>query len=321
MTVQSARIIGIGSYLPEKIMTNKDLEAIMDTSDEWIVQRTGIRQRHIAAPHEQTSHLATYAAEAALQDAHLSANDLDFIICATTSPDQTFPATATKVQHALGMSHGFSFDIQAACSGFVYALSVGNNFIKSGQYRRGLVIGAETYSRIMDWSDRSTAILFGDGAGAVILEASDEKNTGILGCYLHSDGQFSHLLYVDGGPSSSEKVGKIKMEGAAVFKQAVLKLSASLEEVLEKENIPSTAVDWFVPHQANERIIDATAERLSFPSHKIIKTVDRHANTSAASIPLALDWAVKENKIKPGHLVLIDAMGAGLTWGSALIRW
>ncbi|MEI8321426.1 MAG: beta-ketoacyl-ACP synthase III [Alphaproteobacteria bacterium] len=319
--MKSVIIRGTGSYLPKKVLTNKDLEKMMDTTDDWIFQRTGIRQRHVAAADEQTSHLATYACQAALDQAGLKAQDLDFIICATTSADQTFPAAAVKVQYALGMTQGFAFDMQAACSGFVYALSVGTSLIKSGQAKRGIVVGADTYSRILDWTDRSTAILFGDGAGAVVLEASDTPDTGVLGCYLHSDGQFNDILYVNGGPSSSEHVGKIKMEGAAVFKQAVTKLSESLEEVLEKEKVSAADVDWFVPHQANERIINATAERLSFPADKIIKTVGQHANTSAASIPLALDWGVRNHKIKPGQLVLVDAMGAGLSWGSALIRW
>lgn len=294
---------------------------MLDTTDEWIVQRTGIRQRHIASTEEKTSDLAIKAARIALDRAKIAVKDLDFIVCATTSPDKTFPATAVKVQEGLSMQQGFAFDLQAACSGFVYALNVGANFIKLGQSKKGLVIGAETYSRIVDWSDRSTAILFGDGAGAVVLELSEEKQVGVLGTHLHSDGKHGDILYVDGGPSSSEKVGKIKMEGHAVFKQAVIKLSEALEEVLKKENITADQIDWFVPHQANERIIDATAQRLNFPPHKVIKIVDAHANTAAASIPLALDWGMQQGKIKAGDLVLIDAMGAGLSWGAALLRF
>jgi 3-oxoacyl-[acyl-carrier-protein] synthase-3 len=320
-----AQILGTGSYLPTKVITNHDLEKTLDTSHDWIVQRTGIHQRHIAQPDERTSDMGTKAALQALEMAGVSINQIDFIICATTTPDRTFPATAAKIQANLGLKKGFAFDIQAACSGFVYALSVANNFIQQGQASYGLVIGAEKMSSIVDWSDRATAILFGDGAGAVVLKAvqseGSDKDRGVLGSYLHSDGGLENILYTDGGPASSESVGKIKMDGREVYKHAVLKMGAALEEVLETHHLTSEDIDWFVPHQANERIIDALAERLNFPSEKIIKTGALQANTSAATIPLALDAGVRGGKIKPGQLVLIDALGAGLVWGAALIRW
>jgi 3-oxoacyl-[acyl-carrier-protein] synthase-3 len=320
-----AQILGTGSYLPKNIVTNHDLEKTLDTSHDWIVQRTGIHQRHIAQTDERTSDMGTKAALQALEMAGISIDQLDFIICATTTPDRTFPATAAKIQANLCLRKGFAFDIQAACSGFVYALSVANNFIQQGQARHGLVIGAEKMSSIVDWSDRATAILFGDGAGAVVLKAvkseGSDKDQGILGSYLHSDGSLEDILYTDGGPSFSESVGKIKMNGREVYKHAVLKMGAALEEVLETHHLTSEDIDWFVPHQANERIIDALAERLKFPQEKIIKTGSLQANTSAATIPLALDAGVREGKIKPGQLVLIDALGAGLVWGAALIRF
>lgn len=320
-----AQILGTGSYLPKTVITNHDLEKTLDTSHDWIVQRTGIHQRHIAEPDERTSDMGTKAALQALEMAGLSVDQLDFIICATTTPDRTFPATAVKIQANLGLKKGFAFDVQAACSGFVYALSIANNFIQQGQARYGLVVGAEKMSSIVDWSDRTTAILFGDGAGAVVLKSEksegSDKDRGILGSYLHSDGNLEDILYTDGGPASSELVGKIQMNGQEVYKHAVLKMGAALEEVLETHHLTSEDIDWFVPHQANERIIDALAERLQFPQGKIIKTGALQANTSAATIPLALDAGVRDGKIKPGHLVLIDALGAGLVWGAALIRW
>lgn len=315
------RITGTGSYLPQKILTNYDLEKMMETSHEWIVQRTGIHQRHVAETEEYTSHMAVKAAEHALSAAHLSPSDIDFIICATTTPDLTFPATAMRIQSGLGAKNAFAFDIQAVCSGFIYALSIADNFIRTGQAQRGLVIGAEKMSRILDWTDRGTAILFGDGAGAVVVERTEDLTKGILSTHLHSDGSLCDILYTDGGAATSDHVGKIRMEGREVFKHAVLKLSQAMQEALEANHLSSEAVDWFVPHQANERIIDAVAERLHFPESKVIKTVKDHANTSAASIPLALDHGVRSGKIKEGDLVLTDALGAGLSWGSALIRW
>ncbi len=320
-----AQILGTGSYLPKDVVTNQDLEKTLDTSHDWIVQRTGIHQRHIAAPEEKTSDMGTIAALQALEMAGISVDQLDFIICATTTPDRTFPATAVKIQANLGLKKGFAFDLQAVCSGFVYALSIANNFIQQGQGRYGLVIGAEKMSSIVDWSDRSTAVLFGDGAGAVVVGAApsegSDKDRGVLGTYLHSDGSLEDILYTDGGPSSSEDVGKIKMNGREVYKHAILKMGAALEEVLEKHHLTSEDIDWFVPHQANERIIDALADRLKFPQEKIIKTGALQANTSAATIPLALDAGVRDGRIKPGQLILIDALGAGLAWGAALIRW
>ena len=315
------RITGTGSYLPKKILTNYDLEKIMETSHDWIAQRTGIHQRHIAAEGEYTSHMAIAASERALKKAGISPNDIDFIICATTTPDLTFPATAVHIQKGLGIKKAFAFDVQAVCSGFVYALATGNNFIRTGEGTRGLIIGAEKMSSILDWTDRSTSILFGDGAGAVIIERTEDPEQGILSTHLHSDGTLCDILKTDGGASTSDHVGKVRMDGRAVFKHAVLKLSEAMEEALSKNKMTSADVDWFVPHQANERIIDAIATRLNFPEEKIIKTVKTHANTSAASIPMALDWAVQENKIKKGDMVLIDALGAGLSWGSALIKW
>jgi len=316
-----ARITGTGSYLPKKILTNYDLEKIMETSHDWIAQRTGIHQRHIAAEGEHTSHMAIAASERALEKAGLSPNDIDFIICATTTPDLTFPATAVHIQKGLGIKKAFAFDVQAVCSGFVYALATGNNFIRTGEGTRGLIIGAEKMSSILDWTDRSTSILFGDGAGAVVIERTEESEQGILSTHLHSDGTLCDILKTDGGAATSDHVGKVRMDGRAVFKHAVLKLSEAMEEALSKNKMTSADVDWFVPHQANERIIDAIATRLNFPEEKIIKTVKKHANTSAASIPMALDWAVKEKKIKKGDVVLIDALGAGLSWGSSLIKW
>lgn len=316
-----ACITGTGAYLPKQVLTNHDLEKTMDTSHDWIVQRTGIHQRHIAAEGELTSDMAVKAAEKALKAANLKPADIDFLICATTTPDMTFPATAVTIQAKLGLKPGsFALDVQAVCSGFVYALSVGDNFIKAGQGTKGLVIGAEKMSSLLNWDDRSTAVLFGDGAGAIVLEATAE-NKGILSTHLHSDGSLCDILYTDGGAAQSDLVGKIKMEGRSVFKHAVVKLADSVEEALAANNLTANDIDWFIPHQANERIIDAVATRLKFPAEKVIKTVKDHANTSAASIPLALDHAVQEGHIQKGQRVIVDALGAGLSWGSALIHW
>ncbi len=316
-------IVGCGSYLPSRIVTNQELAARVDTTDEWIVQRTGISQRRIAAEDEKTSDLATAAARAALANAGLVTGDLDLIVVATATPDRTFPSTATIVQANLGMAHGFAFDVQAVCSGFVYALAVADNFLKAGQARRALVIGAETFSRIVDWEDRTTCVLFGDGAGAVVLEAREEaeEGPGILSTHLHSDGAHSGLLYVDGGPSSGDAVGKIRMNGKEVFRHAVTRLAEVVDETLEHNRIGPDAIDWLVPHQANFRIIESTAKKLGMDMSRVVVTVNRHANTSAASIPLALAEAVADGRVKPGNLVLLEAMGGGLTWGSALVRW
>jgi 3-oxoacyl-[acyl-carrier-protein] synthase-3 len=314
-------IIGCGSYLPSRILTNGDLAASLDTSDDWIVQRTGIRQRHIAADGELTSDLCVAAAKDALSQAGLSAADIDIVIVATTTPDRTFPATAAIVQTKLGITGGFAFDVQAVCSGFVYALAVADNFLKAGQGHRALVIGGETFSRIVDWTDRTTAVLFGDGAGAVVLEARESGEAGILSTHLHTDGTGCDLLYVDGGPSMGDAVGKVRMNGKEVFRHAVTRLAEVVDEVLETNHLPASAIDWLVPHQANARIIESTAKKLNLDSSKVVLTVDRHANTSAASIPLALAEAVNDGRIMPGNLVLLEAMGGGLTWGAALVRW
>ena len=321
-----SRIVGCGAYLPACVVSNKDLEARgVETSDEWIVQRTGIRSRHIAADGEMTSDLALAAAKAALNHAGLDSTDVDCIVLATTTPDNTFPSTATKVQAALGITRGFALDIQAVCAGFVYALSVADNFIKAGQATRALVIGAETFSRLLDWKDRTTCVLFGDGAGAVVLEAvegrGDSADRAVLSTHLHSDGRFYDLLYVDGGPSSTVTTGHVRMHGQEIFRHAVTKLSEVVEEALVANGLEPADVDWLVPHQANQRIIDGIARKLKLPSSKVVLTVDRHGNTSAASIPLALAEAVHDGRIKRGDLILMEAIGGGLTWGSALVRW
>jgi 3-oxoacyl-[acyl-carrier-protein] synthase-3 len=319
-----SRLVGFGGYLPSRIVTNAEMASKVDTSDEWIIERTGIRQRHFAAEGELTSDLALAAARKALASAGMKADDLDLIILATATPDNTFPATATKVQAALGMNHGAAFDVQAVCSGFIYALSVADNFIKAGQARTALVIGAETFSRILDWNDRTTCVLFGDGAGAVVLRAEPGAgkvtDRGILSTHLHSDGRHYDLLRVDGGPSSGRDVGYLRMEGREVFRHAVVNLTAVLEEALAANGIGPKDIDWVVPHQANKRILDSTARKLDFPPEQVIVTVDRHANTSAASVPLALSEAVADGRIKEGHLVLLEAMGGGFTWGAALAR-
>jgi 3-oxoacyl-[acyl-carrier-protein] synthase-3 len=318
-------LLGTGSALPRRIVTNAELATRVDTSDEWIIARTGIRQRHIAGDDETTSSLAIAAARAALADAGVAADSIGLIVLATATPDNTFPATATKVQTALGCNGGIAFDVAAVCSGFLYALATADSLLRTGMAKRALVIGAETFSRILDWEDRSTCVLFGDGAGAVVLEAPTEEKgeseaPGILGTRLHADGAQHDLLYVDGGPSTTQTVGHLRMKGPEVFRHAVVNLSAVLSEVLEDTGIPVSAIDWVVPHQANARILDATARKLGIAPEKVVVTVDRHANTSAASVPLALDTARKDGRIKPGDLVMLEAMGGGFTWGASLIR-
>ena len=316
---------GCGAYLPEKIVTNDELAKTVETSDEWIRQRTGIRQRHIAAEGEFTSHLALKAAERALAHAGMTAADLDLIVLATATPDETFPATATRVQAGLGMTRGAAFDVQAVCAGFVYGVSVADSLIKNGLATAALVIGAETFSRILDWNDRGTCVLFGDGAGAIILKAEEGEGTaadrGILANALHSDGRHHDILSVDGGPSSTRTTGFLRMEGKEVFKHAVVNMAAVVGEVLAKAGLESKDIDWLVPHQANKRIIDSTGRKLGLPPERVVVTVDRHANTSAASIPLALDTAVKDGRIKKGDLLLLEGIGGGLSWGASLVRW
>ncbi len=321
-----SRIIGCGSYLPERILTNAELAEVLDTSDRWIVERTGIKQRHIAADGEFTSDLSLKAAQNALKHAGVPAEEIDLIVLATTTPDKTFPSTATKVQALLGMKGGAAFDVQAVCSGFIYALSIADNFIKAEQARTVLVIGAETFSRILDWEDRSTCVLFGDGAGAVVVRAAvakdnETKAKGIISTHLHSDGRYGDLLHTDGGPSTTQTVGKVRMAGKEVFRHAVVNLAAVVREALKANDLDISDIDWLVPHQANRRILDGTAKKLGIKPERVVVTVDRHANTSAASIPLALDVAVKDGRILPGHLILMEAMGGGMTWGSALVRW
>jgi 3-oxoacyl-[acyl-carrier-protein] synthase-3 len=315
---------GIGSYLPADILTNDDLSKIVDTSDEWIVERTGIRQRHRAAPGEFTSHLATNAAIAALANAGLVADDIDLIVLATATPDNTFPATAVQVQANLGIRHGFAFDLQAVCSGFVYALTVADAQLKAGLAKRALVIGAETFTRILDWTDRGTCVLFGDGAGAAILEAvpSDSHGArGIITAHLRSDGRHKSKLYVDGGPSTTQTAGHLRMEGREVFKHAVGMITDVIEDSFKATGYGADDLDWFVPHQANRRIIDASARKLAIAPEKVVITVDRHGNTSAASIPLALSVAVGDGRIRENDLILLEAMGGGFTWGAVMLRW
>ncbi len=317
-------ILGSGSYLPKRIVTNDELSKKIDTSDEWITSRSGIRQRHMAAKGELTSDLALAAARAALDHAGVAAAEVDMIVLATTTPDETFPATAVRVQFALGMERGAAFDVQAVCSGFIYALCVADNMIKGGQAETVLVIGADTMTRILDWQDRSTCVLFGDGAGAVVVRAAADESPGgrgIMSTHLHSDGRYHDCLYVDGGPSSTGSVGCLRMEGKEVFRHAVVNLADVVMETMRANGLGVADVDWLVPHQANKRILDGTARKLKLPPEKIVVTVERHANTSAASIPLALDQAVRDGRIQPGNLVLMEAMGGGFTWGSALVRW
>lgn len=326
MTQIRSVVLGCGSYLPEQVVTNAQLAARIDTSDEWIVQRTGIRERHIAAEGEFTSHLALRAAQAALSDAGLDAQSIDLIVLATSTPDNTFPATAVAVQHGLGINHGAAFDLQAVCSGFVFALATADNFLRTGAFKRALVIGAETFSRILDWNDRGTCVLFGDGAGAVVLEAQEQPgkaatDRGILTTHLRSDGRHKAKLFVDGGPSSTQSVGHLRMEGREVFKHAVGMITDVIVDAFQATGLNADSIDWFVPHQANKRIIDASAHKLHIAPEKVVLTVDRHGNTSAASIPLALSVARKDGRIKRGDLVLLEAMGGGFTWGSAMVRW
>jgi 3-oxoacyl-[acyl-carrier-protein] synthase III len=312
---------GVGGYLPETVVTNRDLTKVLETTDEWIQSRTGIRERRFASPEQRTSDLAFKAAQIALTRAAIKADQVDLIIVATTTPDHIFPSTATIVQEKLQAKKAFAFDIQAVCSGFIYALSVADNFIKSGQVRTAVVIGAEVMSRILDPQDRATYVLFGDGAGAVVLQASAENSGGILSTHLFSDGAYKDLLYVDGGAGQSKQTGYLKMIGREVFRHAVGKLGQAVEVAMQENNLNATDINWFVPHQANTRIIQGVCEHFGIPQERVVLTIDHHANTSAASIPLALNEAVEEGKIKPGHLIVCEAMGGGFTWGSAVIRW
>jgi 3-oxoacyl-[acyl-carrier-protein] synthase III len=313
-------VAGVGSALPKRRVDNEELAKQVDTSDQWIVERTGIRSRYIAGEGETTASLATDAARAALQDAGIPAVEVDLIVLATATPDQTFPSSATKVQAALGIDDCVAFDVHAVCTGFLYAVSVADSMIRAGTARTALVIGAETFSRILDWEDRTTCVLFGDGAGAMVLRA-EEGDRGILATKLHADGRHNDLLFVDGGPSTTGTVGKLRMKGREVFRHAVVNLAEVLNEVLAAAGLQSGDVDWVVPHQANARILDATAKKLSLPKEKIVVTVDRHANTSAASVPLALDTAVKDGRIKRDDIVVLEAMGGGFTWGAAVLRY
>ena len=317
-------IIGAGCYLPEQVLTNADLAKRVDTSDEWIVQRTGIRERHVAAEGEFTSHLGIKAAQAALDDAGLSPQDIDLIVCATSTPDNTFPATAVAIQAGLGITHGAAFDLQAVCSGFVYGLGTVDGLLRAGVARRALLIGAETFSRILDWSDRTTCVLFGDGAGAVVIEAQEQPGTmadrGILITRLRSDGRHKHKLYVDGGPSSTQTVGHLRMEGREVFKHAVSMITDVIKEAFAATGYSERDLDWFVPHQANRRIIDGSVIKLGLDPAKVIITVDNNGNTSAASIPLALCAGIADGRIKKGDLVMFEAMGGGFTWGASIVR-
>jgi 3-oxoacyl-[acyl-carrier-protein] synthase-3 len=316
---------GVGCALPRRSMKNSEFEAIVDTSDEWITQRTGIRERRIADADETTASLGEAAARAALDKAGLTPDDIDLIVLATSTPNNTFPATAVEIQERLGMRHGFAFDMQAVCSGFVYAVTTTDLYLRGGQVKRALVIGSETFSRILDWTDRGTCVLFGDGAGAVVLEASEGQGTiadrGILATSLRSDGAHKEKLYVDGGPSTTGTVGHLRMEGREVFKHAVAMITDVIEDVFQQAGITAEELDWFVPHQANRRIIDASAKKLGIAEEKVVVTVDRHGNTSAASVPLALTAAVADGRIKRGDLVLLEAMGGGFTWGAVLLRW
>jgi 3-oxoacyl-[acyl-carrier-protein] synthase III len=317
-------VVGTGSSLPARVVTNAELANRVETSDEWIVQRTGIRQRYLADETETTSVLGTRAAWAALEDAGLAPDDIDLVICATSTPDHTFPSTATQIQAALGIRRGAAFDLQAVCAGFVYAVSTADKFLATGAARRALVVGAETFSRILDWEDRTTCVLFGDGAGAIVLEARDDWETegrGVLTSSLRSDGRHREKLYVDGGPGSTGTTGHLRMVGKEVFRFAVGQVTDVIAEVFEKSGTNAEALNWFVPHQANRRIIEASADKLGIAREKIVLTVDRHGNTSAASIPLALDVARRDGRIRTGDLVMIEAIGGGFTWGAALIRW
>ena len=325
MTVRRSVALGCGSYLPNQVLTNAELARKVDTSDEWIVQRTGIHERRIAARNETTGTMATQAARAALAHARIDAQAIDLIVLATSTPDNTFPATAVSVQADLGITHGAAFDVQAVCSGFVYALATADGLLRSGAFNRALVIGAETFSRLLDWTDRTTCVLFGDGAGAVVLEAQElagkREDRGLLTVRLRSDGRHKSKLYVDGGPSSTGTVGHLRMEGREVFKHAVAMITDVVEDAFKTTGMTVADIDWFIPHQANKRIIDGSARKLGIPPNKIVVTVDRHGNTSAASIPLALTDAVADRRIKRGDLLLLEAMGGGFTWAAALLRW
>jgi 3-oxoacyl-[acyl-carrier-protein] synthase-3 len=318
-------IRGVGAHLPKRVMTNNDLAQLVDTSDEWIQERTGIEQRHIAEPGELTSDLGIAASRQAIVRAGIDPVDIDLVVCATATPDRTFPATAVRIQSGLGVTKGAAFDVQAVCSGFIYALAVADNFIKCGQSRRALVVGAETFSRILDWEDRGTCVLFGDGAGAVVLEAQSQvgsrEDRGLLATRLRSDGRYEDLLYVDGGPSSTKTTGHLRMNGREVFRHAVQKISGVIEETLVATGYAIEEIDLFVPHQANKRILDGIAKKLGIPPHKVMVTLAKHGNTSAASVPLALNQAFEEHRIGEGSLLLMEAMGGGFTWGAALARW
>ena len=322
MMNKSVLMVGSGAYLPEKILTNDDLATFVDTDDGWIKQRTGIAQRHIVADGELTSDLAYSAAINALENANMTADDIDVIVLATTTPDDTFPATAAQVQNRLGAFNAFAFDVQAVCAGFVYALTVAESLLLANKGRRALVIGAESFSKLLDWEDRTTCVLFGDGAGAVILEASDDaQNYGILSSALYTDGRYRDILYVDGGPSKTGSVGHVRMKGQDVFRHAVEKLASSMYAVIEQAGVSETEIDWLIPHQANLRIIDGMQKKLGLPADRVVRTVSEHANTSAASIPLALNQAVSDGRVKSGHLLAFEAIGGGLSWGAALVRY
>jgi 3-oxoacyl-[acyl-carrier-protein] synthase-3 len=325
VTMLRTVVLGCGTYLPQRTLANADLARMVDTTDEWIAQRTGIRERHIAAPGELTSDLALHAARAALADAGVDAQSIDLIVLATSTPDNTFPASAVSVQFGLGINHGAAFDLQAVCSGFVYALTTADALLKAGNFKRALVIGAETFSRILDWTDRSTCVLFGDGAGALVVEAQEQPGArddrGLLTAHLRSDGRHKNKLYVDGGPSSTGTVGHLRMEGREVFKHAVAMITDVITDAFRATGYSAADIDWFVPHQANQRIIDGSAHKLGIDPAKVVSTVALHGNTSAASIPLALGVAIADGRIKRGDLVLLEAMGGGFTWGSALVRW
>ena len=325
MAVIRSVIRSVGAYLPKRVMTNEDMSELVDTTDAWITERTGIKSRHIVAEGEFTSDLGIAAAKQALVRAGIDPIDIDLVICATATPDRTFPATAVKIQAALGVTKGAAFDIQAVCSGFVFALTTADNFLKTGQFQRALVIGAESFSRILYWSDRSTCVLFGDGAGAVVLEAQPQtggsSDRGILATRIRSDGRYEDLLYVDGGPGSSKTVGHLRMNGREVFRHAVQKISGVIEETLLQSGYAASDIDLFVPHQANKRILDGIAKKLGIPPEKIVVTLEHHGNTSAASIPMALNQAFEAHRVKEGSLILMEAMGGGLTWGAALARW
>ena len=325
MAVIRSVIRGVGAHLPKRVVTNDDMTKIVDTTDEWIRERTGIRQRYIAGENEHTSDLGTAAAKQALVRAGIDPVDIDLVICATATPDRTFPATAVRIQQQLGITRGAAFDVQAVCSGFVFAMTVADNFLKTGQFKRAVVIGAETFSRILDWQDRTTCVLFGDGAGAVVLEAQPQvggrDDRGILATRIRSDGRFEDLLYVDGGPGSTKTTGHLRMNGREVFRHEVQKISGVIEETLVMTGFAANEIDLFVPHQANQRILDGIAKKLGVDPGKIVMTLDKHGNTSAASIPLALNEALEQHRLKEGSLVLMEAMGGGFTWGAVLARW